>query len=500
MNTKTDTLLATAKAFYDRGAHIQYDQLSMDRIARVSPRRRMHAAPEEATRQRTLFLDCSSLVWAIYYNAFGYEMEGDVTWDMIDLATPRVYYREFAAPLTPQEVEWYTEEIRSLLLVGDVILYGAADNGHAMMYLGGERYINCTAAGKTGSYDYEARRDVHYETGGILIEDVKYLFEPCGDAILGRNYLFAETVRRVAVIRPLEQVGEPTAAARARIGSCKKLICGVESSHPGGRTAAPGEAVTYTVCVRNRSGQPVDARVEFSAAPGTRLQSPGWETLAVPHKMIKTAQFQVCVQDDAEGVLAPPAVNVNGLAVAAPRLLCGRNLPEADAERLVKDLKARLGGGGEATAAISAAYAELGIAVEADAARLLARLFYRHDAAVGDVFSRRPARGMAVDALFGGYGVITPQAPYTRDVRATQVTQADLQPGDIVLCCDDPHMRANYACLFTGSGLVGSFEAGGAPGRLKGAQADAFMESLFGRFCFVVLRPSLGGGTPGGQQ
>ena len=68
---KTDALLAVAKAFYDRGPCVQYDQLSMDRLLRVTPRRRRMAAPEDATRQSTLFLDCSSFVWSAYYNAFG---------------------------------------------------------------------------------------------------------------------------------------------------------------------------------------------------------------------------------------------------------------------------------------------------------------------------------------------------------------------------------------------------------------------------------------------
>ena len=90
---KTQALLATAKAYCDRGAAIQYDQLSMDRLLRVTPRRRLGAAPEEATGQHTLCLDCSSFVWSVFYNAFGYWMEGDLTWDMIDLVVPRVYFQ-----------------------------------------------------------------------------------------------------------------------------------------------------------------------------------------------------------------------------------------------------------------------------------------------------------------------------------------------------------------------------------------------------------------------
>ena len=193
---KTDALLAVAKAFYDRGPCVQYDQLSMDRLLRVTPRRRRMAAPEDATRQSTLFLDCSSFVWAAYYNAFGYALEADLSWEMIDMVKPRVFYHELTHRETEEERARMAEEIRELLRPGDVIIFEGGGNGHVMLYQGGESYINCTQAGRAGSYDYVARRDTRPEHGGIRIEDIAHLFAPCADKQLGRNYLFGETVKR----------------------------------------------------------------------------------------------------------------------------------------------------------------------------------------------------------------------------------------------------------------------------------------------------------------
>lgn len=88
---KIEALVTLAKAFFDRGGAVQYDELSMDRICRITPRRELFSPPEKATKQHTLFLDCSSFVFSTFYQAFGYIFEADVTNDMIDLSDIRVF-------------------------------------------------------------------------------------------------------------------------------------------------------------------------------------------------------------------------------------------------------------------------------------------------------------------------------------------------------------------------------------------------------------------------
>ncbi|MBR3719320.1 MAG: hypothetical protein IKN20_05585, partial [Firmicutes bacterium] len=89
---KTEALLAVVRAFQARGHWLQYDQLSTDRVACVSARRVATAPPEAAAPGRYMFLDCSSFCWACYYQAFGYAMESCLTWHMIDVCEPRVFY------------------------------------------------------------------------------------------------------------------------------------------------------------------------------------------------------------------------------------------------------------------------------------------------------------------------------------------------------------------------------------------------------------------------
>ncbi len=491
---KTDALLAVAKAFYDRGPCVQYDQLSMDRLLRVTPRRRRMAAPEDATRQSTLFLDCSSFVWAAYYNAFGYALEADLSWEMIDMVKPRVFYYELTHRETEEERARMAEVIRELLCPGDVIIFEGGGNGHVMLYQGGESYINCTQAGRAGSYDYVARRDTRPEHGGIRIEDIAHLFAPCADKQLGRNYLFGEKVKRFCVLRPLARVGEPTENMRARLAGCRELACGVETSHPGGRTVGVGCIVEYTVHIRNLCRTETDATVEFAAPQGCTLLSAEYACLSIPRAAAAEARFRIQVEKMAGLWLAPPLVRVNGFKVASPRVLCGHTPSAAESACLVADVKAHLGAGMGAMEAAAEAYRARGISIPADVETALASLFYRHDSAAGDVLSRKPqapAQDMAVYSYFGGYGVITPEAACNGGVRATGVRRAELQAGDLILCGDDARLRGAYACFFTGEALVGTFGADEGIRTAMGAELDAFLESLFGRFCFALLRPYL---------
>ena len=144
--------------------------------------------------------------------------------------------------------------------------------------------------------------------------------------------------------------------------------------------------------------------------------------------------------------------------------------------------------------AAAEAYRARGIALASDAGEVLNALFYRHDSALGSVFSRKPQapeRDMAVYSYFGGYAVITPEAAHGERVRTAGIRRADLQPGDLILCGDDARLSHAYTCFYTGEALVGVFGAGEGMRTMMGAELDAFLETLFGRFCFALIRPYL---------
>ena len=131
---KTEALLAMAEAYFLRGEWLQYDQLSMDRVVRISPRRESFAPPEAASPSRRLHLDCSSFVWALYYATFGHMLEADLTWHMTDFLRPEVFYYEPTHQETPELLEELKSRITKVLEPGDIITYFRTTvTGHTML-------------------------------------------------------------------------------------------------------------------------------------------------------------------------------------------------------------------------------------------------------------------------------------------------------------------------------------------------------------------------------
>ena len=483
---KARVLLATAKAFVDRGPDLQYDQLSMDRDVQITSRRRYTLPPEAATAQQRLYLDCATFICAAYYNAFGYQLEADVTWDIRDLVEDCVFCHHFTGTESPAVIEALKSHMKGLLQPGDAVVFSKATNGHIMLYVDEHTYYHCSQAGIPGSYDYKNRRDLVSEKGGMHIHDPRWWFEECPhDPVMRKYYLFAEGVQKIAILRPLNKVGEPTANALARVGAARDLCCQVAVSHSGGRTAEPGETVEYILTVRNNRGESAPLTVEFNNGPTqTTLLAAG-----------ESHRFTFCVAAPANGALwmEPPVVIVNGLQVYAPRVLVGKNLTADRVQTLLTAMETAVSQGRATEEAIREAYAALGISLPAF--RLWLRdLFQRIDSTKGEIFIRReqaPARDGAVYGYFGGTRVLTPEVCYAPFVRTLQLRMEDVQPGDILLCADDHTNRQAYAALYTGDGFWGSFEICQPPSSLAGDQAVRWLDTLPGRYVWVLLRPSL---------
>ena len=467
MDVKTEALLAVAKAYHARGKFLQYDQRSMDRVLQLTPRPRKNLPPEAATEGNTTYLDCSGFVNACFYQAFGVELEADLTWHMIDYVKPRVYYYEITHRETEDELAALEQEIRTLLQPGDVMTFDrGVGSGHTMLYLGDGMYTDCTPNGRPDSYDFENKKSREYESGGIWVHPITRWFDKDD-----RNWLFAEKKRRLCIQRPLDVMPEPTKQAMARIGDAKDLLCGVEVSHPGGIHAVPGETVTYTVFVKNLAAETKSAEVSFCGETAC-LQLAAGER--------KTADFSVTAPQTDALWMEPPKVTVNTLEVCAPCVLLGKRKYDGDAAAVAKEILT-----GKSAVAAACGKTEL---------QKFYQAFYLHDSVVGDVLSRKaqnPGYDGIVYAMYGGKGVITPEFATRDGVRCMKIRSRDIMAGDVVLCCDDAHGESLYSCFCTGDSLVGKFEHAEEAKTVTGEELTAFVDSLFGRFCFAVLRPCL---------
>ena len=87
--------------------------------------------------------------------------------------------------------------------------------------------------------------------------------------------------------------------------------------------------------------------------------------------------------------------------------------------------------------------------------------------------------------------MISPSSGFSFVDRTRDLRLSAFMPGDIIITCDDALFSSCRSFYYTGKSVVGVFGCSGAPEERSGEAAEKFVESLFGRFVFAVLRPSL---------
>ena len=145
--TQEDVAVEVAYAFFRQAIQQNYSQ--------TNSRRNINPSPEDATSQHMIFLDCSSYVNAVYYEAFG---ENILPYETLEKAPQTGNYMNYALnnPTNSDVIgawenkDYKTEEARANLLnsikaqlqPGDVIDYRLADSGHALIYVGNGKILH----------------------------------------------------------------------------------------------------------------------------------------------------------------------------------------------------------------------------------------------------------------------------------------------------------------------------------------------------------------------
>ena len=475
---RTEALIACAEAYFARGEWVQYDQLSMDRLLRITPRRRIFLPPEAGTPQHTLYLDCSGFIHAVFYQTFGYELPAKLTWHMIEQVKPRLFYYELTHEESEAELDEMRAKLRAMLRPGDIVTYEyAAGNGHTMLIVSDTEFMHCSGNGHPGSYLYSEKRDQIIPGGAISRDPIEAYFAPRGES--ERFYLFSKKIKRFAVCRPLAAVGGPTPEALARLENGTELSFSVLSSRPGGRTICPGERILYRVQGKNSGRMAKTVPIHFENPEGTCLEDAAGKMLDLPGGGSGEVSFSLLVEEAKDGLPRAPRIQVGKQPLWAPPFLSKR---------------ASRPGGGAAFAENRLKEIEAGGSVWPDAAADIRRYFFPFDALTQDIVYRRPQKPLAeaaVYGMFGGIGVITPEMGPESGMRCTRISRQDLECGDIILCSEDSYGVHSYACLVTKDALMGQFEADGPIETRQGEEADRFLDSLFGRFAFILLRQAL---------
>ena len=230
--------IAVAEAYLDHTVFIQYDQLSMNRVLRNSPRYEF-VTPETASSQRFVYMECGVFVRNVYKNVMGYT--APKAGDILDTAYPnvngeRVFHWIGRDNQSPADEQKALSEMLNILVPGDVIYYNYTSNNHIMLYIGNGEVIHCTYGHNKGGgdYSYSAKTDKEEPEGALLRDDLTELIEK-RDMFNSKN--------SVCVLRPSEMGYPITRDAEIRTEKLQDIVIFKTSSAPLGISVNPGDTV-----------------------------------------------------------------------------------------------------------------------------------------------------------------------------------------------------------------------------------------------------------------
>ncbi len=343
--TLEDIAVEIAYAYTRRGSYIQYNQ--------TMSRRHINPSPEEATAENILYLDCSSFVNAVYYEAFGVNVMPYALTDKIDgvSQTPQTArFRNYARDhqdnpdvvgywliSASDDIEATLAEISGSLKAGDVVNYrkGKDSSGHAMLYIGDGKFIHCSgddfkapdgndypsdSDNSDASLTHDGATSAEKSSGAVRLETtyMSALFTDTSNSrYLGAQY-------DVSVIRPIARGVVPTEETVNRM-ALRGLY--IEKSVDVGVTTAVsrGDTITYTLTFNNTLQYARDItitellseNVSYVSSTGSATLNEGVLTITAKINPFKkqTVSFTVKVNENAvAGALIESAnTTVNGI-------------------------------------------------------------------------------------------------------------------------------------------------------------------------------------------
>ena len=256
-----------AKAYDRKGGKIPYDQ--------YYSRRSIYSSPEDATAQRTIFLDCSAFVNSCYREGFGVNV---MPYEITEKSPNTVYFDEYARDngenadvigyWVPSEyptsedktalVDWIYDNLQ----IGDILTYRhgktSATSGHVYIYIGDNTFMHCAGA---GSYVYnESNPALSYDSNETEIIDGR-ITTISSDTIFKNTthsrYLFkatdTDTVFSFSMIRPFARGLTPTQESLNRMKIAGLSMEKTSSIHENSALLS-GSRLTYTITLENTTG------------------------------------------------------------------------------------------------------------------------------------------------------------------------------------------------------------------------------------------------------
>lgn len=515
-------LLATAEAYFYRGYRLQYDDTRMPgSYESTSDRGEFrwqigHFSPEDYTTERWGYTNCAGFTYDLYRTALGHDLK-----KLYTTANLAAYYADGGKAGVPMYPYTYTPNVNATaeereairqaffetLSIGDLVVVRRNNGGgHVMMYVGNRTVVHSGGS----SFDYSHDKEVYEATIRYMSLDW-YLFDPSS-----ANYIFREDgyVRRLCVVRPLDEFGgEVPADAKNRMESLAGIVAEKLSGLGAGATVNVGDAITFTVRLRNVSNAAKTVAVTDTVPAGTTLQTaPGatvsgsalsWSVILAPGATAEVS-YTVTVNSGCDTV-ASTDTTVGGIVHTCPPILVRRTLTESEQAALVAAVEALRQSnnpkGLKGTALVNEIYRQAGLAApfvtnrgqEVSDAKLRSELFvFNAKNTVCWLRADGDFASMLVPTLYGGRKYFTSQQ-YTATAkpntdRSRLPRSQDLVVGDVVVL------------RFLSSETMYMYVGGDRLVNLGKTTMDAdtyeldvrLMRLMSAGYYYTVLRPSMG--------
>ena len=485
-------LIATADAYVRRSSWVQYDDTRLvkrdSRLSAVYRARRGVQPPELATQQNTVYTNCAAFINSLFWATFDYDIVSWYTGDFIERKDMTVFYYDVTGNETEGEKAALVQKVEDLLVPGDLLVTRLPDesNGHIIMYIGNGQYVHSTGS----NYNY-GTGEVLEKNGSIRYGDLESTyFNPSSSRYLPKS-------GRFAVLRPLDIINVPIPQQTLdRMNSMDGIVAQLLTSHTQGKSANPGDTVSYTVSVENAGSEKQTVSVTVQLADGTSYLSGGdsvngrtlsWNAVLQPGE-IWEGSFTVTLSAElGRGqTVSAPSATVNGVKLYCADVLIANTL--TGAERTALDQAARKMEGSKSTMCqiINGLYSS----VAGDSPSLT-----NEKALFGKLFTQSRVSGyldltaeaIIVPSLYGGWYV--DNSPYQRD-RIQMLMPSMLTTGDILFVADksDGSSCSIYLVL-EGAELLYMTSTGAKI--MNAEKAASMMSSILGKTAFCVLRPSM---------
>lgn len=294
--TLQQATVQTALAYFRKNPYMQYD-ISYPTIFSTtrSGKRRLNCrnTPESVAYDTELYSSCTKYVFAVFHNAFDYEMPGyDTYW-------ARVYDMSLEGPITlgrygtvheatgEADRTALVQRIKENIQPGDVVMAGPnsdnEDNAHTMLYLGdcfgdGKLYVAHSWPVGGGNLDEKTGRDNREPNGAITIQTADELWYSTGSSpnwyLDGSKSNYIEWVRLFGADDM--KACHLTPSAVTRLEYPDMVITKAADGIYVYDDILPGQEITVTQTIENGSkGDYADLLVEEPIPEGAALLNAG---------------------------------------------------------------------------------------------------------------------------------------------------------------------------------------------------------------------------------